>query len=132
MASRMRSSPALINPLVRRREKFSSEQVMARLFLPMFLEATRVLQEELVKDARDVDLGLIYGIGFPAFKGGLLFWADTLGLDRILKMLEPLGRPGPADGTDAAVARNGPFRAAILPFRSLIALINWLVCIRKI
>jgi 3-hydroxyacyl-CoA dehydrogenase/enoyl-CoA hydratase/3-hydroxybutyryl-CoA epimerase/3-hydroxyacyl-CoA dehydrogenase/enoyl-CoA hydratase/3-hydroxybutyryl-CoA epimerase/enoyl-CoA isomerase len=86
---------ALINSLVRRREKFSPEQVMARLFLPMFLEATRVLQEELVKDARDVDLGLIYGIGFPAFKGGLLFWADTLGLDRILKMLEPLADLGP-------------------------------------
>ena len=45
----------------------------------MVLEATRILAEKKVRDARDVDLGLIYGIGFPPFKGGLLFWADTIG-----------------------------------------------------
>jgi 3-hydroxyacyl-CoA dehydrogenase len=85
---------ALINPLVRRREKLSPEQLTSRLFLPMLLEATRALQEGIVQDPRDVDLGLIYGIGFPAFKGGLLFWADTVGLDRILQMLEPLADLG--------------------------------------
>jgi hypothetical protein len=42
-----------------------------------------------------VDLGLVFGIGFPPFRGGLLFWADTLGADRILKMLEPLAKLGP-------------------------------------
>jgi 3-hydroxyacyl-CoA dehydrogenase/enoyl-CoA hydratase/3-hydroxybutyryl-CoA epimerase/3-hydroxyacyl-CoA dehydrogenase/enoyl-CoA hydratase/3-hydroxybutyryl-CoA epimerase/enoyl-CoA isomerase len=44
----------------------------------------------LVRDARDVDLGLIFGIGFPPFKGGLLFWADRQGLGKIMSMLEPL------------------------------------------
>ena len=39
---------------------------------------------------RDVDLGLIFGIGFPPFKGGLLFWADTLGAAKIVEMLKPL------------------------------------------
>ncbi len=38
----------------------------------MVLEATRILAEKVVRDARDVDLGLIYGIGFPPFKGGLV------------------------------------------------------------
>ncbi len=64
--------------------------IEARLFLPMLLEATRVLQEALVRDVRDVDLGLIFGIGFPPFKGGLLFWADTLGPAKIVEMLQPL------------------------------------------
>ena len=48
----------------------------------------------LVRDPRDVDLGLIFGVGFPPFKGGLLFWADTLGAAKIveqLKQLESLG-----------------------------------------
>ena len=45
--------------------------------------------------ARTIDLGVIYGLGFPPFKGGLLFWADSLGLDRVLKMLEPLADLGP-------------------------------------
>ncbi|MFP6613751.1 MAG: multifunctional fatty acid oxidation complex subunit alpha, partial [Pirellulales bacterium] len=53
------------------------------------LEATRVLEEQLVRDARDVDLGLIFGTGFPPFKGGLLFWADTLGASRIIELLKP-------------------------------------------
>jgi 3-hydroxyacyl-CoA dehydrogenase/enoyl-CoA hydratase/3-hydroxybutyryl-CoA epimerase/3-hydroxyacyl-CoA dehydrogenase/enoyl-CoA hydratase/3-hydroxybutyryl-CoA epimerase/enoyl-CoA isomerase len=43
-----------------------------------------------VRDVRDVDLGLIYGIGFPPFKGGLLFWADTPGAAKIVEMLKPL------------------------------------------
>ncbi|MEX0713127.1 MAG: hypothetical protein WD278_12300, partial [Pirellulales bacterium] len=42
-----------------------------------------------------VDLGLIYGIGFPAFKGGLLFWAETLGAAKLVEMLKPLEPLGP-------------------------------------
>lgn len=80
----------LIQPLMRSKTKFSDAEVQARLFLPMVLEATRVLQDKLVRDVRDVDLGLIYGIGFPPFKGGLLFWADTLGAAKIVEMLKPL------------------------------------------
>ncbi len=71
------------------------ETITARLFLPMLLEATRLLEEGIVRDVRDVDLGLIYGIGFPPFQGGLLFWADRLGTEKILAMLKPLESLGP-------------------------------------
>ena len=47
-----------------------------------------------MRDHRDVDLGLIYGIGFPPFKGGLFCWADTLGAARIMEMLAPLAELG--------------------------------------
>jgi 3-hydroxyacyl-CoA dehydrogenase/enoyl-CoA hydratase/3-hydroxybutyryl-CoA epimerase/3-hydroxyacyl-CoA dehydrogenase/enoyl-CoA hydratase/3-hydroxybutyryl-CoA epimerase/enoyl-CoA isomerase len=70
-------------------EQFSTEQLMMRLFLPMLLEATRALEEGVVRAPQDVDLGLIYGIGFPPFKGGLLFWADTLGAAQIMELLKP-------------------------------------------
>jgi 3-hydroxyacyl-CoA dehydrogenase/enoyl-CoA hydratase/3-hydroxybutyryl-CoA epimerase/3-hydroxyacyl-CoA dehydrogenase/enoyl-CoA hydratase/3-hydroxybutyryl-CoA epimerase/enoyl-CoA isomerase len=80
----------IIQPLMRDTRKFTDGQVEARLFLPMVVEATRVLEDKVVRDVRDVDLGLIYGIGFPPFKGGLLFWADTLGPAKILEMLRPL------------------------------------------
>ena len=65
-----------------------------RLVLPMLLEATRLLQEQVMRNVRDVDLGVIYGIGFPATKGGLLYWADTLGAGRILERLKPLEHLG--------------------------------------
>jgi len=60
----------------------------------MLLEATRLLADKIVRDVRDVDLGLIFGLGFPPFKGGLLFWADSLGAKMILEMLGPLEGQG--------------------------------------
>jgi 3-hydroxyacyl-CoA dehydrogenase len=66
----------------------SREEMTDRLFLPMFLEATRVLEEGIVREAADVDMGLILGIGFPPFRGGILRWADTLGAAEVLKKLE--------------------------------------------
>ena len=79
----------MIAGLTRKGTPPNEKQAVERLFLPMLLEATRVLSEQKVRDARDVDLGLIYGIGFPPFKGGLLFWADGVGAAKIVEMLKP-------------------------------------------
>ncbi len=65
------------------------ETITARLFLPMLLEATRILAEGRLDDPRDVDLAVVFGFGFPPARGGLLYWADTLGTRRILEMLRP-------------------------------------------
>ena len=65
------------------------DEVADRLFLPMLLEATRVLEEKIVREPADVDMGLILGIGFPPFKGGILRWADFIGAARLLERLEP-------------------------------------------
>lgn len=79
---------AIIEKYRRGQEAIDPKTLTERMFLPMLVEATRVLEEGLVRDARDVDLGLIFGIGFPPFKGGLLFWADTLGAAAVLEMLK--------------------------------------------
>jgi 3-hydroxyacyl-CoA dehydrogenase/enoyl-CoA hydratase/3-hydroxybutyryl-CoA epimerase/3-hydroxyacyl-CoA dehydrogenase/enoyl-CoA hydratase/3-hydroxybutyryl-CoA epimerase/enoyl-CoA isomerase len=79
----------VVGPLLRKGSPLSTSQIIDRLFLPMVLEATRILTEKVVRDARDVDLGLIFGIGFPPFKGGLLFWADTIGAAAIIERLKP-------------------------------------------
>lgn len=65
----------------------SQEEITDRLFLPMLLEATRVLEEGIVREPADVDMGLILGIGFPPFLGGILRWADAVGLDQITQRL---------------------------------------------
>jgi 3-hydroxyacyl-CoA dehydrogenase/enoyl-CoA hydratase/3-hydroxybutyryl-CoA epimerase/3-hydroxyacyl-CoA dehydrogenase/enoyl-CoA hydratase/3-hydroxybutyryl-CoA epimerase/enoyl-CoA isomerase len=75
--------------------KFNSTELTDRLFLPMLVEATRVMEDGLVRDVRDVDLALIFGIGFPPFRGGLFFWADQVGAAAIVEKLqayEPLGK----------------------------------------
>jgi 3-hydroxyacyl-CoA dehydrogenase/enoyl-CoA hydratase/3-hydroxybutyryl-CoA epimerase/3-hydroxyacyl-CoA dehydrogenase/enoyl-CoA hydratase/3-hydroxybutyryl-CoA epimerase/enoyl-CoA isomerase len=75
--------------------KFKTEELSDRLFLPMLVEATRALEDRLVRDVRDVDLALIFGIGFPPFRGGLFFWADEVGVTKIVEKLhqfKPLGK----------------------------------------
>ena len=51
----------------------------------MLLEATRVLEEGIVREPGDVDMGLILGIGFPPFRGGILRWCDSVGAARSSK-----------------------------------------------
>lgn len=73
----------------------SVEEMRNRLFLPMLIEASRVLMEGIVREPADVDMGLILGIGFPTQHGGILRWADTEGLTNIVGRLakyEPLGK----------------------------------------
>jgi 3-hydroxyacyl-CoA dehydrogenase len=80
---------AIIEERRRDHREFNKQELTDRMFLPMLVEATRVLEDGLVRNVRDVDLGLVFGIGFPPFKGGLLFWADTLGAAKIVEMLKP-------------------------------------------
>jgi 3-hydroxyacyl-CoA dehydrogenase/enoyl-CoA hydratase/3-hydroxybutyryl-CoA epimerase len=54
----------------------------------MINEAARCLQEKIVSSPEDVDLGMIMGTGFPPFRGGLLRYADSIGLAKIVSALE--------------------------------------------
>jgi 3-hydroxyacyl-CoA dehydrogenase/enoyl-CoA hydratase/carnithine racemase len=72
----------------------SDRTIADRLFLPMLLEALRVLDEGIVRDGRDVDLAVIHALGFPPFRGGLFAWADSLGAAEVVRRLEPLADLG--------------------------------------
>lgn len=69
--------------LPKKSKTLSETEIQMRVFLPMINEASTVLADEIVDNAQTVDLGLIFGIGFPPFRGGLLRYADSEGLDRI-------------------------------------------------
>ena len=84
------SVEALIAEWARPPQKLSPETITRRLILPMVLEATRLLEENRVRHPGDVDLAVLFGLGFPAARGGLLYWADAQGADRIIQMLGPL------------------------------------------
>jgi 3-hydroxyacyl-CoA dehydrogenase len=66
-----------------------SEFSAHRLVLPMINEAIRCLEEQ-VCTAADVDLSVVAGLGFPQSKGGILHYADQVGLDTVLAELERL------------------------------------------
>ena len=79
-------------PLPRR--ETTDRTIADRLFIPMLLEALRVLEEGIVRDGRDIDLAVIHALGFPPFRGGLLAWADSVGAVEIVRRLEQLAELG--------------------------------------
>jgi len=76
-------NPDMTKLLPDQSKKMEEKEIQMRLILPMINEAAMILDEKIVEDAATVDLGLIFGIGFPPFRGGLLKYADGQGLDRI-------------------------------------------------
>ncbi len=63
-----------------------------RVFGLMINEAARCLDEGIVATAADLDLALVFGIGFPPFRGGLLRYADAQGIATVVRGLEQLER----------------------------------------
>ena len=77
-----KENPQTVEESRRHRQTYSEEAgpasddiILKRLFLPMIDEAVRCLHDKIVDHAWQVDFALTYGIGFPAFRGGLLTWA---------------------------------------------------------
>jgi 3-hydroxyacyl-CoA dehydrogenase / enoyl-CoA hydratase / 3-hydroxybutyryl-CoA epimerase len=69
----------------------SDDIIHQRLFLPMVDEAVRCLHDKIVDHAWQIDFALIYGIGFPAFRGGLLTWAkQSMTPGQVTQALESL------------------------------------------
>jgi len=83
--------PELEDILKRLRAQYKGPKEFSanRIVLPMINEAIRCLEEH-VCTAADVDLSVIAGLGYPQSKGGLLHYADEIGLDTVLAELERL------------------------------------------
>ncbi len=77
-----------VKELLTAEKKLDEKTLQMRVILPMINEAATILSEGIVDSADKVDLGAIYGIGFPPFRGGPLRYADQEGPDRILGALE--------------------------------------------
>ena len=70
----------------------SSSEIQQRLILPMINEAAFCLADGIVASPAKLDLALIFGTGFPPFRGGLCAYADALGAKAIVEGLEKLAR----------------------------------------
>ncbi|MEI8124416.1 MAG: 3-hydroxyacyl-CoA dehydrogenase NAD-binding domain-containing protein [Parachlamydiaceae bacterium] len=66
----------------------SVDEMRARTFLLMINEAARCLEEKVVANPDYLDMALIMGIGFPPFRGGLMRYAASLGIDNVVSQLK--------------------------------------------
>ncbi len=72
---------------VKIQSKLSAEEIAQRCVYMMLNEAMRCLDEDIIRNARDGDIGAIFGIGFPPFLGGPFQYIDQLGADKVVAKL---------------------------------------------
>ncbi|HMI56319.1 MAG TPA: fatty acid oxidation complex subunit alpha FadJ, partial [Gemmatimonadaceae bacterium] len=65
-------------------------QIQQRTVLTMLNEAARCLSDGILKSPRDGDVGAVFGIGFPPFRGGPFRYMDSLGIQIVVQRLEDL------------------------------------------
>ncbi|WP_448502319.1 3-hydroxyacyl-CoA dehydrogenase NAD-binding domain-containing protein [Sphingomonas sp.] len=69
----------------------TDEEIVERTLYPMVNEGALILEEGMAQRASDIDVVWIYGYGWPVYRGGPMFWADTEGLKKIVAGLEKHG-----------------------------------------
>ena len=68
--------------------QISDEEIVERLIYALVNEAAYILEEGIALRASDVDMVYLTGYGFPAYRGGPMFYADTVGLPKVLASIE--------------------------------------------
>jgi 3-hydroxyacyl-CoA dehydrogenase/enoyl-CoA hydratase/3-hydroxybutyryl-CoA epimerase/enoyl-CoA isomerase len=102
--------PALLAPVIDGNETLSDEEIVDSMMIPMCLEAVRCFEDGIAASATDVDLALIYGVGFPPFRGGALHYVDDVGIDKFVARADELA------------ATAGPLKALYQPTEKLRAM----------
>lgn len=76
------------------KKDFSRDEIIARVMIPMVNEVVRCLEEGVVDTAAEADMGLIYGLGFPPFRGGPIRYLETFGLANFVALADKFAHLG--------------------------------------
>jgi 3-hydroxyacyl-CoA dehydrogenase/enoyl-CoA hydratase/3-hydroxybutyryl-CoA epimerase/enoyl-CoA isomerase len=85
----------LLEPVVQDKKEFTDQDIIARMMIPLCMETVRCLEDGIVEEPADADMGLIYGIGFPPFRGGALRYIDDMGVDKFVELADKYADLGP-------------------------------------
>jgi len=69
-------------------KEYETQEIIERMMLPLIFEVIRCLDEGIVATPQEADMALLFGIGFPPFRGGALKYAEEIGLENIIAMAE--------------------------------------------
>jgi len=70
------------------RRDISDEEIVERTLYTMVNEGAKILEEGMAQRASDIDVVWVYGYGWPVYRGGPMFWADTEGLEKVVTGLK--------------------------------------------
>jgi 3-hydroxyacyl-CoA dehydrogenase len=79
------------------RRPISDEEILERLLYPMVNEGAKILEEKIAARPSDIDVIWVYGYGWPVYRGGPMFWADSVGLRKIRDRILEFGRRAERD-----------------------------------
>ncbi|MDN3520209.1 fatty acid oxidation complex subunit alpha FadB [Halomonas ramblicola] len=86
----------LVEGIAEETREFSDDDIIAWMMVPLCLESVRCLEDGIVGSAAEADMALIYGIGFPPFRGGALRYIDAMGVAEFVRLADGLaGELGP-------------------------------------
>jgi 3-hydroxyacyl-CoA dehydrogenase len=74
----------------------SDQEIVERTLYTMVNEGSKILEEGMAQRASDIDVVWVYGYGWPVYRGGPMFYGDTIGLATVLSRVKDLeGKLGP-------------------------------------
>ena len=85
----------LIAPVCGDKKAFEADDIIARMMIPMCLEVVRCLEDKIVETPADADMGLIFGVGFPPFRGGAIRYIEEMGLRNFVDLCDKYADLGP-------------------------------------
>ena len=91
-SGKKREVNAEVAAIVFSKREFDEKEIVDRALLIMINEAAMCLEEGIVDNAQYLDMAMVMGTGFPPFRGGLLRYADSIGIDSIVMTLEALAK----------------------------------------
>lgn len=105
----------LIASQVKQPTTLSDDEISDRLFLCMALEAVRTLEDKIARQPGDLDMAMILGVNFPAFRGGPLRWCDTEGAANIINRAQKWESLGKRFEIPAALAEAAKHNQRFYP-----------------
>jgi 3-hydroxyacyl-CoA dehydrogenase len=94
--TRAKSPEPMVEDLIREfsekmgktRREFSKEEILQRCIYPMINEGAKILEEGMSYRPSDIDVVWVNGYGWPVYRGGPMFYADSIGLDKVMARLK--------------------------------------------
>jgi len=84
----------VLAPIVYEQREVTDEDIINWMMIPLCLETVRCLEDGIVETAAEADMGLIYGIGFPPFRGGALRYIDSIGVAEFVALADKYAELG--------------------------------------
>jgi 3-hydroxyacyl-CoA dehydrogenase/enoyl-CoA hydratase/3-hydroxybutyryl-CoA epimerase/enoyl-CoA isomerase len=85
----------VLKPVIYEQRELSDEDIINWMMIPLCLETVRCLEDGIVETAAEADMGLVYGIGFPPFRGGALRYIDAVGVAEFVALADQYAELGP-------------------------------------